>query len=128
MDISKEMKDTAIAITMKFIAGFFKKKITEYCNKYLSNYGRLIDHQLDFENKRVIVTIELKGEKEPFNIIVSDLKVVENAVDYYLKIGNFDVEREWIKLLGQDYLNGKFGNSRINLSEKVGKALSIVLK
>ena len=127
MDISKKMKGAAIVIATKFCAGLFKGKITEYANKYLSSYGRLIDYQLDFENKRVIVTIELKGEKEPFNIIVSDLKVVENAGDYYLEIGKFDVEREWIKLLVQDYLDGEFGNSQINLSKKVGKKLSIVL-
>jgi len=44
-----------------------------------------------------------------------------------LEIGKFDVEREWIKLLSQDYLDGKFGDSRINLSEKVGKKLSLVI-
>ena len=128
MDISKGIKDKAILIATNFLAGFFKKKITEYCNKYLSSYGRLIDFKLDFGNKRVIVTIELKGEKEPFNIIISDLKVIENDGDYYLKIGRFDIEREWIKLLGQDYLNGKFGDPRINLPENVGKKLSFVLK
>ncbi|MDP8322447.1 MAG: hypothetical protein RAO94_08865 [Candidatus Stygibacter australis] len=128
MDLSKGMKGTAIAIAMKFCAGLIKGKITEYANKYLSSYGRLIDYQLDFENKRVIVTIELKGEKEHFNIVLSDLKVFEIAGEYYLEIGTFDIEREWIKLLGQDYLDGKFGDPRINLSEKVGKTLSIVLK
>jgi len=87
----------------------------------------LIDHQLDFDNKRVIVIIELKGEKEQFNIVLSDLKVIENAGVYYLKIGRFDIEREWIKLLGQDYLDGKFGDPRINLPEKVGKMLSNVI-
>ena len=127
MDIFKGMKDKATVITMKVCAGFFKEKITEYCNKYLSNYGRLIDHQLDFENSRVVLTIELKGEKEAFNIVLSDLKVVEIAGEYYLEIGKFDVEREWIKLLGQDYLDGKFGDSRINISEKVGKMLSLVI-
>ncbi len=117
------MKDFA----MKSCAGLFKEKITEYGNKYLSNYGRLIDHQLDFNNRSVVLTIELKGEEEHFKIVLSDLKVIEDSGNFYLQISRFDINREWIRILGQDYLDGKFGDPRINLTEKAGKMLKNVL-
>lgn len=126
MNLLKGMKSEAIKIAMNFCASFFKEKITEYGNKYLSSYGRLIDHQLDFENSRVIVTIELKGEVEHFDIVLSDLKVIEDSGGYYLQISRFDINREWIRLLGQDYLDGKYGDPRINLSNKIGKTLKTV--
>ena len=109
---------------LNMLDSLFKNKINELFNKYLSGYGKLLDHQMDFESeKKIILHIAMNGEKEVFMVELSNIKITQEGGVYYMQIGSFYVEREWLRRLGQDYLDGKFGDAKIKLNHQIGSLL-----
>ena len=119
------MKIPGILVNM--VDSLFRGKINEVCDKYLNDYGRFVDHRLELDNNpKVILIIALNGEESEIQVELTDIKVINEAGEYYLQIGRIEVNREWMQRLGQDYLNGKFVDPRIELTRQSGMLLSKV--
>jgi hypothetical protein len=119
------MKIPGILVNM--VDRFFRSKINEVCDKYLNDYGRFVDHRLELDNNpKVILIIALNGEESKIQVKLTEIKVIKEAGEYYLQIGRIEVNREWMQRLGQDYLNGKFVDPRIELTRQSGLLLSKV--
>ena len=116
-------------IAIKLIDTLFKNKINEYCNKYMKDYGKLLSHKIDFNgNTTIYLTIDLFGEDKPMEVKLSGIKLIEENREHYIVINQFDVEKEWMHKLGQDFLDGKFGDPRIKVSSPNVPLLKKVIK
>lgn len=121
------MKIPETLVSMMHI--LFKNKINEICDKYLMDYGKLLDHQISFNGSvKVVLKIDLKGEIQPLNVELTDLHVEKDIDNYYLRINKIKMDKEWMQKLGQDYLNGKFTDPRLKLNYQIGFLLIKFLK
>jgi len=122
------MKIPGILINM--IDSLFKHKINEIFDKYINDYGKFINHELILgDEPKVLMLFSLDGENEEIKVELSEIEVIKETGEYYLKIGKIRLNREWMQKLGQDFLNGKYNHiseNRIRLPHKSGILLSKV--
>jgi hypothetical protein len=120
------LMNISVAI-LKIMDKFAGDKIDELFNKYLCDYGKLIGHEIITDGElKLKIRLSLLGEQNELTAEFSDIRMLKEGGDYYLKIGKIAIEREWMRRIAQDYLDGKFGNSLIKVPRKVGWFLSKV--
>lgn len=76
-------------------------------NSVLKPYGRIIDLKLDSEARTLIVTLELKGEREPVQIDVQEYELAKKGGRLWLVIKKVSTSREWLTELARRFAVGR---------------------
>jgi hypothetical protein len=69
----------------------------------ISKYGKIMDLDIDASQKKIHLIVLPKGEEKPIEID-ADYKLEENAGSLNLTITKVKTNREWLTLLGSDFL------------------------
>lgn len=94
--LAKGMKDSALAIAMK-----------SYMNDKLSEYGEVLECQVDTSAARVSVRVLLRGEGEPVTAAIERYELDKVGEDRYIVLKDFSCSREWVARLMSNFLAGK---------------------
>ena len=95
--------------------------------KKISDYGKLTDINLDIKQRIVKLDFSMHGEESIVKVQLSEFKLLQIQGQDYLKIGSVQTSRQWMTLLGQDYLDGKFGSSEIQINKNIATILKFIL-
>ncbi|HEY9545440.1 MAG TPA: hypothetical protein VIR56_05510 [Solimonas sp.] len=106
--LGKSMKEGALSVALR-----------AYVNDRFSEYGEVLDCQIDTKENRLTFRVMLRGEKEPASGSIDRYQIEREGDDVYLKMRSFSTSREWITLLLNQLLAGK----RFKIPSKVAGLL-----
>lgn len=106
--IAKGMKNGALGVALR-----------AYLNDRLSQYGEVLDCDVDTDRGRISVRAHLKGEKEALNAAVERYDLVREGDHVYAILRTFSSSRPWLTLL----LGKLFTDKRYKLPSAVANLL-----
>jgi len=112
MGFTSWVKDKAIGSLLKAFA-----------NNVVSDFGRIENIDLDSENKKIILLVWLKGEKEIISLEVTKYEVVKSNNKNYIHLHNISASREWIEVA----INKYFIERQIEIPEQFAGVIKILL-
>lgn len=75
--------------------------------KKLERYGKMLDFKIDSQKKQIYVSVSLKGEAQPLEVLVNKYSFAKEGPDDYIVIENVSISKEWMNLLAADFLTMK---------------------
>lgn len=106
--MAKTMKDGAIAVALK-----------AYVNDKFSEYGEVLECQVDTGNNRLTVLARMKGEQQTVSATLEQYELQTEGDKLFIVLTRFSTSRDWLTLL----LNKLFSGKRYPLPSTVGKLL-----
>lgn len=101
--------------------------VTKWLNSKIDDYGKIIELQINKDEKLVSAEILLKGESETYKICFCDYALLKYDETSYIYVDKIKTGREWLDLLLlnhlQELLPGKKVELPNNLVKKIIKLL-----
>ncbi len=72
-------------------------------NSYISDFGNVIDLDLDSKRKQLNLMIELTGEETPLEVRILKYEIEKEGDNNYLVVKDIDFSREWINIVLKKY-------------------------
>lgn len=94
--LAKGMKDGALGLALK-----------SYLNEKLSEYGEVLDVEVDTGKNRLQLKAKLLGEKESITAAVERYEIEKIGDDRYITLKSFSCSREWVAMLITKFFAGK---------------------
>src|SRR3546814_15415343 len=94
--LGKSMKEGALSVALR-----------AYVNDRFSEYGEVLDCQIDTKENRLTFRVMLRGEKEPASGSIDRYQIEREGDDVYLNMRSFSTSREWITLTLNQLLAGQ---------------------
>ena len=116
VSIFKKQKDKIIS-----------KALKSFVNVIITDYGKLIDFDLNSEGKTIFLKVLLKGEKEVLNITFSNYSIVTERKSTYLQFDSISTSREWINILCDKKLSDIFRENKIQIPDYIATPINIIL-
>ncbi len=88
------LKDTALS-----------KSIHLTANSKWKRFGKILDLRLDTRSRSIEMELLPKGEKEPILLKVFHYEITDENGKHWLRAERIQCSREWIDLLGNEYLS-----------------------
>jgi len=104
-----------------------KAWVQDTVDKKIGDYGKLTDIHLDVKKRIVKLEFLMHGEVSVVKVQLSEFKLLQIHDQDYLKIGSVQTSHQWMTLLGQDYLEGKFGASDIMINKNIAFVLKLII-
>ncbi len=76
-------------------------------NSQMGDYGKMLDLQIDKQNKNIKVSVLLKGEDSPISINVDKYEIEKTADSAEIKVINASSSKPWIDAGIRNFLVGK---------------------
>ncbi len=95
-DTLKQSKDLAVSQGMRL-----------FLDKILEPYGKSIEFRLDTKQKKIEMTVLLKGEVQPLQIMVCRYRIVVEEERRFVQAEEIVTSREWLNTVLRKYGNGK---------------------
>lgn len=73
-------------------------------NQTLNRYGQMTQINIDSQNRRIDIQLELRGEATPIQVGVKSYELGSEAGESFISLGEIETSREWINQLISDYL------------------------
>lgn len=94
------------------IFGSFKDNISsmaaeKYLSQYIQKYGKLLDFQLNSQQKKIDLKVQLLGEVSNVEINIGSYSIIEEQNKSFVKINQISTSREWLNLVLNDYIKGR---------------------
>jgi len=70
-----------------------------YLNKKIKGIGEITDLFIDTPQRQLSLSINLKGEDSPIQVLVHNYEVINIKGKNYIKINRFECSKEWINLI-----------------------------
>jgi len=113
------------------IANKFKKPISVWLEgavaKFVNDYGKIENLNVDFAKKSITALLLLKGEDEVITIDIEGVGVIEEEGRNYLTFKSVKVSREWIDNLAQAYLPTIMEKNPIEVPDSFAWALKMII-
>jgi len=106
--IARGVKDSAIGMSLR-----------AYVNDRLSEYGEIIDVNIDTAANRVTARALLKGERDAVTITVERYEIESEGEARYIKLKSFTASRAWLTQI----LNKLLADKRYKIPGAVSKLL-----
>ncbi len=106
--MAKSMKDGAIAVGLR-----------AYVNDKFSEYGEVLECQVDTDKSRLTVVARLKGERDTVSATIERYELQREGDKVYIQLQRFTSSRAWLTLL----LNKLFSGKRYPLPSSMGSLL-----
>lgn len=106
--LAKGMKDGALAMALK-----------SYLNDRFSEYGEIVECQVDTAANRLSVQVQLRGERERVSACIERYDLTRQGEKRFITLHRFSSSREWLTRL----LTALFGGKRYELPAAVAALL-----
>ncbi len=83
--------------------------LRKHFNRLFARYGTILDLKIDALNKKIHLTVLLKGEEKPI-VVDANYRLEESDDSLHLTITNAQTDREWLTLLAMEFLPYTFGD------------------
>ena len=105
----KEIKDMSKFIkTMGKIDRYVGNPLTKYAfNKLMKECGKVINLMIDNTNKKVDVSILLKGENTPIEVRIDGYEIIKNGSSASVLIKEASSDKEWVNAVLKNFVVGK---------------------
>jgi hypothetical protein len=71
----------------------------------LKKYGKMTKLEIDKENKRINADLDLKGEKEPIRLTLSNYRLIQaEGKSPLFELGSIEVSRAWLNALLETFV------------------------
>ena len=90
------VKDGALSISLK-----------SFLNERFSDFGEVLDCEVDTKNTRLQVHVRLKGEREPLTAAIERYEIKDTPEGRVVVLHKFSTSREWITKLLTRIFSGK---------------------
>ena len=110
--ILHKSKDIALSSTLKTVI-----------NNKLKKFGTVSYLTLNTKDKKIELTIGLKGELEPLQVVVHRYEIKEIEEKYYLVAYDIETSREWINLVAKEYIY----NEKFEIPQKYVKTMKALI-
>lgn len=96
MGLFGSMKDNfSSAAAEKFIA------------QYIEKYGKLTNFKINSTEKKIVISVILKGEVSPIDIKIGEYILTSSGGKEYITAKSVSASREWLEMALNDYFKGK---------------------
>ena len=116
MSIFKKKKDKIIS-----------KALQSFVNVIITDYGKLVDFDVNSKDKSIFLKVLLKGEKEVLNIAFSNYGIVTEHKKTYFQFDSISTSREWINILCNKKLSDIFRENKIQIPDYIATPINIIL-
>ena len=94
------VKDKAISFAVEKGANFFDD---------FTRYGKMLQFDIDTNNKTLFAKVELDGENEPLSIDIKKYNIQQENDKYFITIIQMECSKKWLNTLIADFvINEKF--------------------
>jgi len=120
-DFSKTGNGLMDAVQMFFfrmlpLRAQIEKVRAEINRSLLKPYGKLIRLEIDKEHSIIRAELELKGEKEPVWITLSNYRLIQGTgKNLWFEPGTFEVSREWLHTLVKTFADRMTWTERMEI-------------
>lgn len=90
------VKDSALSVSLK-----------SFLNERFSDYGDVLDCEVDTKSNRVQVHVRLRGEREPITAAIEKYEIKDTQEGRVVVLHKFSTSREWITKLLTRIFSGK---------------------
>lgn len=99
--------------------------VKKLVNWHYARYGNMTELKIDKDNRRITMTLLLKGEREPIEVVLQDYELATSDNQVTLKFKNVTVSREWMAVLAEQFLKDRA--LPLGLPSAAANALRLVL-
>ncbi len=103
------------------------KALQSFVNIIITDYGKLVDFDINSKDKSVFLKVLLKGEKEVLNIAFSNYSIVKEHKNTYFQFDSISTSREWINILFDKKLSDIFRENKIQIPHYIATPINIIL-
>jgi len=90
---------------------------------YIGEVGQVLDFKYDSEDKRIFISMDLKGESEPLEIEITDFQMITKDDFDYLIFDKIETSKPWLDFIIKEFVK----NKEIKMNSKM-KLLFQILK
>ncbi len=94
-----------------------------FLKKKLEDYGEMLNFNIDTAEKKINLTIDLKGEEKPLEVKVNKFEVLNKNGDTFIIVKDAETSKEWMTVLVKQY----FLNKEIKVPGKMEPLLKVIL-
>jgi hypothetical protein len=116
VSILKKQKDKLIS-----------KALQSFVNLMITDYGKLINFDINSKDKTIFLKVLLKGENEVLNIAFSNYSIVTEHKDTYFQFDGIWTSREWMNVLFDKQLSDIFKENKIQIPGYIATPINICL-
>ncbi|MFH1940740.1 MAG: hypothetical protein ABIL68_01455 [bacterium] len=95
------------SLGMKFAKNYPDLTIKPFLNRQLKGIGEVRTVVLESENRKISITLSLKGEEEEVLIEMRDYIVSDKEGRVSIQFGGFASNREWVEAAANRYLKDR---------------------
>ncbi len=78
-----------------------------FLNKFLEEYGQILDLDIDSKVKKIRLKILLKGETDYIDAFIHEYYLEESAELHFITIRQAEFNREWLKIVFNKHVKNK---------------------
>jgi hypothetical protein len=116
VSILKKQKDKIIS-----------KALRSFVNFIITDYGKLINFDINSKDKTIFLKVSLKGENEVLNIAFSNYSIVTEHKNTYFQFDSIRTSREWMNILFDKKLSDIFEENKIQIPGYIATPINICL-
>jgi len=116
VSILKKQKDKIIS-----------KALQSFVNFVITDYGKLINFDINSKDKTISLKVSLKGEKEVLNIAFKNYSIVAEHKNTYFRFDSIRTSREWMNILFDKKLKDIFEDNKIKIPGYIATPINICL-
>jgi hypothetical protein len=116
VSILKKQKDRVIS-----------KALQSFVNFIITDYGKLINFDINSKDKTIFLKVSLKGENEVLNIAFSNYSIVTEHKNTYFQFDGIWTSREWMNILFDKKLSDIFEGNKIQIPGYIATPINIIL-
>ena len=92
----RDVKDGALALSLK-----------HFLNERFSDYGEVVECDVDTKKNRLVIHANLRGEKDPITAAIDRYEIQDTAEGKFVVLHGFSSSRDWIGRLLTRIFSGK---------------------
>jgi hypothetical protein len=114
VSILKKQKDKIIS-----------KALQTFVNFAITDYGKLINFDINSKDKTIFLKVSLKGENEVLNIAFTNYSIVAEHKNTYFRFDSIWTSREWMNILFDKKLSDIFEDNKIKIPGYIARPINI---
>jgi hypothetical protein len=103
------------------------KALQSFVNIIITDYGKLVDFDINSKDKSIFLKVLLKGENEVLNIAFSNYSIVTERKITYFQFDSIRTSKEWINILFDKKLSDIFRENKIQIPHYIATPINIIL-
>lgn len=116
VSILKKQKDKIISKTLQSFVNFM-----------ITDYGKLINFDINSKDRTIFLKVSLKGEDEVLNIAFTNYSIVADHNNTYFRFDSIRTSREWMNILFDKKLSDILEDNKIKIPGYIATPINICL-